>query len=194
MEGIRKCITPSWLSLYFNIRCIWIVIYPGDSAIQSVWIARARWGLPRMKRSWLASPRPLTTLLASTTCVHPGNSIQASIFAKISFILRFNFGFVETSIDWLNSMKRSEIGPTVFLALRTFLLSHYNLHGRKGKGKEYDNFDWKYIFYESRGGSSDFRLQTSDLRLHTSNFRLQTWQSSTSGFLISDRWDSMLHG
>ena len=80
-------------------------------------------------------------------------------------------------------MKRSEIGPTVFLALRTFLLSHYNLHGRKGKGKEYDNFDWKYIFYESRGGSSDFRLQTSDLRLHTSNFTLQTWQSSNSGFL-----------
>ena len=80
-------------------------------------------------------------------------------------------------------MKRSEIGPTVFQALRTFLLSHYNLHGRKGKGKEYDNFDWKYIFYESRGGSSDFRLQTSDLRLHTSNFRLQTWQSSNSGFL-----------
>ena len=50
-------------------------------------------------------------------------------------------------------------------------------------------------------GSSDFRLQTSafrrqtsDLRLYNSNFRLQTWQSSNSGFLISDRWDSMLHG
>ena len=57
--------------------------------------------------------------------------------------------------------------------------------------------------HESRGGSSDFRLPTSDFRLQTSDFgrktsffKLQTSDltSSNSGFLISDRWDSMLHG
>ena len=50
--------------------------------------------------------------------------------------------------------------------------------------------------HESRRGSSDFRLQTSDFGLKTSFFKLQTsdLKSSNSGFLISDRWDSMLHG
>ena len=57
--------------------------------------------------------------------------------------------------------------------------------------------------HESRGGSSDFRLPTSDFRLQTSDFGLKTsffklqtsdLTSSNSGFLISDRWDSMLHG
>ena len=77
--------------------------------------------------------------------------------------------------------------------------------------------------YESREGSSDFRLPTSnfqlltfDFRLPTSDFRLPTFnfqlltsdfrhptfrlptsdltKRSNYGFLISDRSDSMLHG
>ena len=57
------------------------------------------------------------------------------------------------------------------------------------------------VLYESRGGSSDFRLPTSnfwpptsDLRLHTSNFRLQTftkwelWVSDFWPFRLKAEW------
>ena len=36
------------------------------------------------------------------------------------------------------------------------------------------NYGQLSLTYESRGGSSDFRLPTSDFRLSTSNFRLPT--------------------
>jgi hypothetical protein len=42
------------------------------------------------------------------------------------------------------------------------------------------------VFYGSREGTSDFRLQTSDFRLQTSDFRLQTsdFRLQTSDFRL----------
>ena len=51
-----------------------------------------------------------------------------------------------------------------------------------------DEYDGKYLLsvYESRGGTSDFRLPTSDFRLPTSDFRLQTsdFRLQTSDFRL----------
>ena len=100
-------------------------------------------------------------------------------------------------------MKRSKIGPTVFQALRTFLLSHYNLHVRKGKGKEYSLrsrrlevvgiWQLRLKIYFLRKPRRVFRLPTSDLRLHTSNFRLQTSDLTKFELRISDVWPLRLN-
>ena len=80
-------------------------------------------------------------------------------------------------------MKRSKIGPTVFQALSRFLLSHYNLHVRKGKGKEYDNFNSiENIFFTK----AEEGLPTSDFRLKTSYFKLQTSDLTKFELRISD--------
>ena len=68
--------------------------------------------------------------------------------------------------------------------------SNVSSNVRKPRGSS----DFRLPTSDFRLQTSAFRRQTSDLRLYNSNFRLQTWQSSNSGFLISDRWDSMLHG
>ena len=81
-------------------------------------------------------------------------------------------------------MKRSEIGPTVFQALRTFLLSHYNFTRSEGKRKGIWQLRLKIYFL--RKPRRVFRLPTSDFRFKTSYFKLQTSDLTKFELRISD--------